>query len=180
MNITRRKLLSSIALAAGWLAMPQLRLLAAEAKMKVEYIIDNFNPLKKSKEKWRELLPENSYEVLFEEDTERAFSSPLNKEERQGTFICAACNLPLFASETKFDSGTGWPSFYQPLSEKVVGTKHDFILLIPRKEYHCARCGGHQGHIFNDGPEPTGQRWCNNGLALKFILEGEAFPALRT
>lgn len=180
MNITRRNLLSSIALAAGWLAVPQLRLLAAEAKMKAENIINNFNPLKKSKEKWRELLPENSYNVLFEEDTERAFSSPLNKEERQGTFICAACNLPLFASETKFDSGTGWPSFYQPLSEKVVGTKRDFILLIPRKEYHCARCGGHQGHIFNDGPEPTGQRWCNNGLALKFIPEGEPFPALRT
>jgi len=136
-------------------------------------------PLEKPKAEWRKLLPPDAYAVLFEERTERAFSSPLDKEKRHGTFICAACYLPLFTSTAKFDSGTGWPSFYEPIAGRV-GTKRDFWLVVPRTEYHCARCGGHQGHVFNDGPKPTGQRWCNNGLALQFVPDGSAPPALRT
>jgi len=135
--------------------------------------------LEKPKAEWRKLLPAEAYAVLFEERTERAFSSPLDNEKRRGTFICAACQLPLFSSTTKFDSGTGWPSFYEPIAGRVA-TKRDYWLVVPRTEYHCVRCGGHQGHVFNDGPRPTGQRWCNNGLALQFVPEGEALPALRT
>lgn len=136
-------------------------------------------PLQKSKDEWRKLLPKERYAVLFEEDTERPGSSPLNREKRDGVFVCAACYLPLFTSDTKFDSGTGWPSFYMPIEGRV-GTKRDYWLGVPRIEYHCIRCGAHQGHVFNDGPRPTGQRWCNNGLALKFVPKGEPPPALRT
>ncbi len=131
-----------------------------------------------SRERWRELLPENRYKVLFEEATEPPRSSPLDKEYRDGTYICAACHLPLFDSGDKFDSGTGWPSFTRPI-EGATGSKRDFKLIWPRTEYHCSRCGGHQGHVFNDGPPPTGQRWCNNGLALEFVPRGEALPPLR-
>ena len=127
---------------------------------------------------WRTLLSPQAYAVLFEEGTERPFSSPLNDEKRKGTFICAACNLPLFESGAKFDSGTGWPSFFQPIKGHL-GTSTDYKLIYPRTEYHCIRCGGHQGHVFNDGPPPTGQRWCNNGVALTFVPEGEQLPALR-
>ncbi len=133
----------------------------------------------RSADEWRELLGAARYRILFEEGTERPWSSPLNDEKRDGTYICAACNQPLFLSATKFDSGTGWPSFYQPIDGSV-GTKRDFKLLLPRTEYHCSRCGGHQGHVFNDGPEPTGQRWCNNGLALEFVPDGDELPALRS
>ena len=134
--------------------------------------------LEKSKEEWKQLLEEEAYRVLFKEATERPKSSPLNHEKRKGTYICSACYLPLFESDAKFESGTGWPSFYQPISGHM-GTKRDFKLIIPRTEYHCARCGGHQGHVFDDGPPPTGQRWCNNGVALLFVPEGEELPALR-
>jgi peptide-methionine (R)-S-oxide reductase len=127
---------------------------------------------------WRDALSPERYQVLFEEATERPNSSPLNREKRAGTYICAACHLPLFTGEAKFESGTGWPSFTRPLPDHV-GTQRDFKLIWPRTEYHCARCGGHQGHVFSDGPEPTGQRWCNNGLALLFVPEGEPLPALR-
>ena len=137
-----------------------------------------FPPIDKSRKEWRELLSAEQYRVLFEEGTERPWTSPLNDEKRTGTYVCAACFLPLFESETKFDSGTGWPSFYQAI-EGNVGTKTDWKLLLPRTEYHCARCGGHQGHVFDDGPAPTGQRWCNNGVALRFIPDGEDLPALR-
>ncbi len=135
--------------------------------------------LTKSKSAWKALLPSDRYGVLFEEDTERAFSSPLNNEKRRGIFICAACFLPLFDSAHKFDSGTGWPSFWDVLPG-AVGTRKDFRLVWPRTEYHCARCGGHQGHVFDDGPPPTGLRYCNNGLALKFVPGTEALPPLRT
>jgi peptide-methionine (R)-S-oxide reductase len=135
--------------------------------------------LQKSKAEWRKLLTPDAYDVLFEENTERPFSSPLDKEKRAGTYVCAACYLPLFTSKTKYDSGTGWPSFYEPVSGRL-GTKKDYWLIVPRTEYHCIRCGGHQGHVFPDGPPPTGQRWCNNGLALKFVPEGESLPPLRT
>jgi peptide-methionine (R)-S-oxide reductase len=136
-------------------------------------------PLRKSKSDWKALLPPDRYAVLFEEDTERPFSSPLNHEKRRGIFICAACFLPLFDTAHKFDSGTGWPSFWDVLPH-AVGTKRDFTLIWPRTEYHCARCSGHQGHVFNDGPPPTGLRYCNNGLALQFVPGSEALPALRT
>ncbi|MFZ9036907.1 MAG: peptide-methionine (R)-S-oxide reductase MsrB [Gammaproteobacteria bacterium] len=138
----------------------------------------DFPPIVKTREEWRQLLQAQQYQVLFEEGTERPWTSPLNDEKRDGTYVCAACYLPLFLSETKFDSGTGWPSFYQAI-EGNTGTKRDWKLIIPRTEYHCARCGGHQGHVFDDGPQPTGQRWCNNGVALLFIPSGEELPALR-
>lgn len=136
-------------------------------------------PLKKAKADWKKLLPAAAYAVLFEEDTERPNSSELNKEHRSGTFICAACYLPLFSSNAKFDSGTGWPSFTYPI-EGHIGKKTDYKLILPRTEYHCARCGGHQGHVFDDGPKPTGLRYCNNGVALKFIAKGSPLPALRS
>jgi len=134
--------------------------------------------LAKSRAEWKILLPPQSYRVLFEEATEAPGSSPLNDEKRAGTFVCAACYLPLFDSTTKFDSGTGWPSFYDFLHGALV-TKRDFKLIWPRTEYHCSRCGGHQGHVFHDGPPPTGLRYCNNGLALRFIAAGETLPPAR-
>ena len=122
----------------------------------------------KSEEEWRSILTPAEFEILREDGTEPPYSSPLDKETRKGTYVCAGCALPLFSSEVKYDSGTGWPSFFTTLPG-AVETSLDFKLIWPRKEYHCARCGGHQGHVFNDGPEPTGQRWCNNGLALDFV-----------
>ena len=123
-------------------------------------------------------MAEDAYRVLFEEITERPYTSPLDDEKRAGTFVCAACYLPLFESKTKYDADTGWPSFYQPIPGRL-DTKRDFRLILPRTEYHCVRCGGHQGHIFGDGPPPTGQRWCNNGAALRFVPDGEELPPLR-
>ncbi|WP_411288149.1 peptide-methionine (R)-S-oxide reductase MsrB [Phenylobacterium sp.] len=117
---------------------------------------------------WKQRLAGPSYAVLRHEDTERPGSSPLDQEKRRGTFVCAGCELPLFKSEWKFESGTGWPSFYTAI-KGAVGKKTDFKIGVPRTEYHCARCEGHQGHIFNDGPRPTGLRYCNNGVALKFV-----------
>ncbi|NJC42322.1 peptide-methionine (R)-S-oxide reductase [Brevundimonas alba] len=117
---------------------------------------------------WRARLPAASYQTLRHAATERPGTSPLNDEHRRGTFVCRGCDLPLFRSQWKFDSGTGWPSFYDAIASNI-GTKTDFEIGIPRTEYHCARCLGHQGHIFDDGPRPTGKRYCNNGVALKFV-----------
>lgn len=136
-------------------------------------------PLKKAAAEWKKLLPGDRYRVLFEEATEPPGSSPLNGEKRAGTFVCAACNLPLFDSAAKYESGTGWPSFHTPLPN-ALGTKTDFKLILPRTEYHCVRCGGHQGHVFDDGPKPSGKRYCNNGLALEFVSKGARLPELRT
>lgn len=122
-----------------------------------------------SAEQWRQRLTEAQYRVLREEDTEPAGSSPLNEEHRPGVFVCAGCSLPLFTSEMKFESGTGWPSFFTHIPGHL-GTKTDRrLFFFTRTEYHCIRCGGHQGHVFDDGPAPTGERWCNNGVALKFL-----------
>jgi peptide-methionine (R)-S-oxide reductase len=117
---------------------------------------------------WRKRLPEVSYRILRHEDTERPGSSPLNKEKRKGVYACLGCGLPLFNASWKFESGTGWPSFYTAI-KGAVDKKPDFKIGVPRDEYHCAQCLGHQGHVFNDGPRPTGLRYCNNGFALKFI-----------
>ena len=138
-----------------------------------------FTPLEKPAAEWQSLLPADSYRVLFREATEPAGTSELNHEKRDGTFICAACHLPLFESAAKYESGTGWPSFFAAIPGRV-DTKVDFKLILPRTEYHCIRCGGHQGHVFRDGPPPTGQRYCNNGVALRFVPAGEELPRLRT
>ena len=117
---------------------------------------------------WKKRLTPSQYHVLRNEGTEAAGSSPLNNEKRRGRYHCAGCDLPLFTSEMKYDSGTGWPSFHSTLPG-VFGTKTDYKLLYPRTEYHCARCGGHHGHVFDDGPKPSGKRYCNNGVALTFV-----------
>jgi peptide-methionine (R)-S-oxide reductase len=127
-------------------------------------------PVTKTDAEWKQLLTPAQFSVLRQEGTERAFTSPLNDEKRPGVFVCAACALPLFSSQMKFDSGTGWPSFFT-LIPGSLATKEDFHLILPRTEYHCVRCAGHQGHVFDDGPQPTGLRYCNNGVALRFIAQ---------
>ena len=122
----------------------------------------------KTDAEWRRLLTPAAYNVLRQEGTEPPFSSPLDHETRKGKYLCAGCDLPLFSSDTKFDSGTGWPSFYRPLPD-AVETSSDRSLIVPRTEVHCHRCGGHLGHVFEDGPPPTGLRYCMNGVALRFL-----------
>ena len=125
-------------------------------------------PITKPEVEWKKSLPEESFYVLRKEGTERPFTSPLNDEKRAGIFVCAGCALPLFSSQMKYDSGTGWPSFFTSIPGRLTN-KQDFLMIVPRTEYHCVRCGGHQGHVFDDGPPPTKQRWCNNGVSLRFI-----------
>ena len=156
---------SFIKLAAGGVGMlAVLRFIELEQAMAAEHI----EKISKSNAEWKKLLTVEQYHVLRDEGTERAFTSPLEHESRSGVFVCIACELELFPSRFEYDSGTGWPSFTDVLPGHVE-TKTDFKLIMPRTEYHCARCGGHQGHIFKDGPAPTGLRYCNNGVALKFI-----------
>jgi len=125
-------------------------------------------PVDRSNAVWRQLLTPAQYHVLREEGTEFPGSSPLNNEKRAGVFVCAGCALPLFTSQMKYDSGTGWPSFFTSIPDHLTNKK-DYKIIVERDEYHCVRCGGHQGHVFDDGPPPTRQRWCNNGVALRFI-----------
>ncbi len=160
--MNRREFLMGLAAGSLALVFPYQLLAGSERKSYMgEKVI-------KSKGEWKKILTSEQFDVLRKEGTERSFSSHLNKEYADGQYVCAGCALPLFESNTKFDSGTGWPSFYQPI-EGNTESKRDFKMILPRTEYHCARCGGHQGHVFDDGPKPTGQRWCNNGVALKFI-----------
>lgn len=160
----KRTFIKFIAASGGMLGMaglPSRQALAAESAKKIE-------ALNRSNAEWKKLLTPAQYYVLREEGTETPYSSPLNHEKRNGMFACAGCDLDLFPSKLKFDSGTGWPSFFDVLPGHIE-TKTDYILIVPRTEYHCARCGGHHGHVFRDGPKPTGLRYCNNGVALKFI-----------
>jgi peptide-methionine (R)-S-oxide reductase len=152
-QFSRRLFLGSAAVAA---VLPS-QLLAAPGRFEVA----------KTPQQWRRILSPQAYGVLREGKTERAFSSPLDREKRRGTFACAGCALPLFSSTTKFDSGTGWPSFYAPL-RNAVRTKQEGIAFFKQTEVHCRRCGGHLGHVFDDGPKPTGKRYCMNGVALAF------------
>jgi peptide-methionine (R)-S-oxide reductase len=159
--MNRRQLLSlfgSLVLARPVLAASDS---AAPASARIE-------PLRLGDAEWKKRLSGPQYDVLRKEGTERAGTSPLNLEKRKGVYQCAGCELPLFTSEMKYESGTGWPSFFTTLPGAVV-TKTDFKMFLPRTEYHCARCEGHQGHVFDDGPAPTGKRFCNNGVALKFV-----------
>lgn len=128
--------------------------------------------IERSEQEWRELLTPEQFQVLREEGTERPGTSPLLNEKRSGSYVCAGCGQPLFTAAMKYDSGTGWPSYFTAM-EGALETRRDFRLLLPRTEYHCSRCGGHQGHVFKDGPQPTGLRYCNNGVALKFVPEVE-------
>jgi peptide-methionine (R)-S-oxide reductase len=163
----------SLAHYAGAAAAPQSKEIEALQKNWRMLLAEGVRPpssadkLRLSNDEWRKRLDKLQYNVLREEGTERPFTSPLNSEHRPGTFACAGCALPLFSSDTKYDSRTGWPSFYQPLAN-AIGTKRDFALLIPRTEVHCRRCGGHLGHVFSDGPPPTGLRYCINGVAMTF------------
>jgi peptide-methionine (R)-S-oxide reductase len=146
------------ALQADWKA-----LLASNAD-----VAKSAEPLTLPNAEWKKRLSAAAYDVLREEGTEPPGSSPLNREKRPGVFVCAGCSLPLFTSAMKYESGTGWPSFFTMIPG-ALATKTDFKLILPRTEYHCVRCGGHHGHLFDDGPAPTRQRYCNNGVVLRFI-----------
>ena len=141
--------------------------LGSQAAAPVVNAVAATDPWKLSEAEWKKRLTPAQFDVLREEGTERPGSSPFNAEKRKGTYHCAGCDLPLFSSETKYDSGTGWPSFWQPLPN-AIGTKEDITFFSTRTEVHCRRCGGHLGHVFDDGPQPTGKRYCMNGAAMTF------------
>jgi len=172
--LDRRILITSDASLPGLAAFRWLRATPARAGQKAA---EKFE-VEKTDAEWRAQLTPQQYDIMRNEGTERPWTSPLLKEHRKGIFACAGCDLPLFASETKFESGTGWPSFFTYIPAHLE-TRTDFKLILPRTEYHCARCGGHQGHVFEDGPQPTGLRYCNNGLALEFVPQGKDLPPLR-
>jgi peptide-methionine (R)-S-oxide reductase len=163
MTLHRRRFLQTSALAlAGGLAAPALAQSGTEARFAD-------SPWRRLADAdWKQRLAPDSYRVLRQGWTEHPFSSPLDHLFRKGVYVCDGCDLPLFRSEWKYDSGTGWPSFWTVMHENIV-TKPDFALVVERTEYHCARCLGHQGHVFNDGPRPTGLRYCNNGVSLRFV-----------
>ncbi len=159
----RRTFIKLAAGGAGIMLLPRLDLTAVAA--------EHIDKVTRTDAEWKKLLTPEQYHILREQGTERPFTSPLNSEKRRGMYVCVGCGLELFPSTFKFDSGTGWPSFYDVLPGHVE-TRADFRLVLPRTEYHCTRCGGHHGHVFNDGPKPTGLRYCNNGAALRFIPQG--------
>lgn len=163
----RRHFLTFAGLTAAAAGLPIYRAIASDS---AGAQTPRLEKLELSDAQWRARLTPEQYEILRREGTEPPWTSPLNDEKRKGTYVCAGCGHALFTAEMKYDSGTGWPSFYTTLPG-AFNTKRDFKLILPRTEYHCARCGGHHGHVFNDGPKPTGQRWCNNGLALRFVAE---------
>jgi peptide-methionine (R)-S-oxide reductase len=180
--MTRRKILQLTVAAGLWQVFRGIGLAAAPSAKEIDAMRNSWKtlladgvkvplpsqPLKLSQEGWRKRLSAAQFEILRQAGTEPPGSSPLNDEKRPGVFACAGCDLPLFTSAMKYESGTGWPSFFTTIPD-VFGTSTDYWLVLPRTEYHCIRCGGHHGHVFDDGPPPTGKRWCNNGLALKFI-----------
>lgn len=179
----RRRILQALFATGAWAVLPRVGRAAPPPDMKgVEALQQEWKsflaadvkvplpsePLKLSDEAWRKRLDPKQYYVLRQEGTEASGTSPLNDEKRPGVFACAGCGLPLFTSAMKYESHTGWPSFFTTIPG-VFATKTDYKIIFPRTEYHCIRCGGHHGHVFDDGPRPTGKRWCNNGVALKFI-----------
>ncbi len=166
-QLTRRSLSLGLIGSAGVVAVNATRDKTMANDNPDPAAIPDYDKWQLSEKEWKERLSPEAYAVLRKEATERAGTSPLDKEYRDGIFACAGCGFELFSSETKFDSGTGWPSFFDHIPG-ALGTKRDFKLIVPRTEYHCARCGGHQGHVFKDGPAPTGLRYCNNGVALVF------------
>lgn len=184
--MTRRKILQGLLAASVWSVFRSMGFAASPSMREVEIMRKNWKmlladgvkvplpsePLKLSKEEWRKRLDAEQFNILRQAGTESPGSSPLNNEKRQGVFTCAGCDLPLFTSAMKYQSGTGWPSFFTTIPG-VFDTSADFWLVVPRTEYHCVRCGGHHGHVFDDGPPPTGKRWCNNGIALRFIPKHE-------
>lgn len=161
-HYSRRKFLQGLIAGASTLA---LAIIFKKGDVMAD---DKVTKLNLSNEEWHKRLNDKQFDVLREEGTEAPFTSSLNSEKHEGMFVCAGCGLELFPSKFKYDSGTGWPSFFDVIPGHVE-TKTDYKIIAPRTEYHCARCGGHQGHVFNDGPEPTGLRYCNNGVALKFV-----------
>lgn len=163
-DVSRRRFLSLFVSLCG--AVVLLPLVNREAAMAAAII----EKITRTELEWRKTLSPEAFAVLRQEGTERPYTSPLNDEHREGLYVCAGCALPLFPSAFRFESGTGWPSFFDVIADHIE-TKTDTKLLVPRTEYHCRRCGGHQGHVFNDGPPPTGLRYCNNGVALRFIPE---------
>ena len=158
MQLSKRQFLGFSSLAAMGLTFG----CGSDAKAKTKFAVS------KTDAEWRKVLSPAAYTVLRKDSTERPYTSPLNKEKRAGTYVCAGCAKPLFSSKTKFESGTGWPSFYQPLAGGI-GTSTDYAIGSARTEVHCSRCGGHLGHVFDDGPKPTGKRYCMNGVAMKFV-----------